>query len=149
MPPRVSNIHLESTRSERLGLLSHECVRVKEVMTGALAIATPAAQVHEVIQLMESLDTSLVVVLEGPLLLGTISERDLALACPQADTPIAALLPPSARVCREDDVVAEAYAAMRRSGQTSLAVLTSDGRISGALSRAAALAVQQLRQGTD
>ncbi len=149
MPIRSSNIHLESTQAERLGLLPHECIRVRQVMTGTVAIATPATSVQEVAQLMESLGTGVVIVLDGPLLLGTVSERDLALASPQADTPVAALLPPSPGPCCEDDFVADVTSRMRRLGLSCLAVASADGRISGALSRTAAEAALQLRQGTD
>ena len=130
--------HVEDTLEAGAGLCERTAVE-----------ALVAEGAEEVAQLMESLGTGVVIVLDGPLLLGTVSERDLALASPQADTPVAALLPPSPGPCCEDDFVADVTSRMRRLGLSCLAVASADGRISGALSRTAAEAALQLRQGTD
>lgn len=144
-----SNVYLESTLSEQQGLLPEECIRVRQIMTSSVAVVSPMTTVVEVVALMKSLAVGVVIVLDGPTLIGTLSDRDLALASPdKPSTPISQIMSRTSLACADEDFVGEALATMRAHGLTALAVRNSCGLISGALARSAAEAAVRGRQGS-
>ena len=74
-----SGIYLESTEAEQLGVLPHECTRVKDAMSRSVTIVTPLTEIGEAVRLMKSLGVGAVIVCHGSTLVGTLSDRDLLL----------------------------------------------------------------------
>ena len=82
-----SGIYLESTEDEQLGILPHEYTRVKDAMSRSVPVVTPLTEIREAVRLMKSLDVGAVIVCNGNTLVGTLSDRDIALANAPVRTP--------------------------------------------------------------
>jgi hypothetical protein len=83
-----SGIYLESTEAEQLGVLPHECTRVKDAMSRSVTIVTPLTEIGEAVRLMKSLGVGAVIVCHDSMLVGTLSDRDIALANALPSVPI-------------------------------------------------------------
>ena len=134
-----SSIYLESTTSEKLGVLPHEARQVKQVMASAVAVASPNTSLEEAASLMRKLDVPAIVVYDGPRLVGMISDRDLALRHgireAPAGTTIERFMQVNIPACFEDDLLCDALARMQRSHLHWLPVLDSGRHLVGVLSR--------------
>jgi predicted transcriptional regulator len=100
-----SGIYLESTEAEQLGVLPHQCTRVKDAMTRFISLVTPCTEIREAVQLMKVLDVGALIVCNGRTLVGTLSDRDIALAnVPQSET-IHQVMTSDPVYCYENDLL--------------------------------------------
>lgn len=51
-----SGLYLESTEAEQLGVLLHECIRVRDAMTRSVSVITPVTEIGEAVRLMKAFD---------------------------------------------------------------------------------------------
>jgi len=134
-----SSIYLESTTSEKLGVLPHEARQVKQVMASAVTVASPQTSLEEAASMMRNLDVPAIVVYDGPRLVGMISDRDLALRHgvreAPGDTTIERFMQVNVPACFEDDLLCDALARMQHSHLNWLPVLDSGRHLVGVLSR--------------
>lgn len=127
---------MESRIDEDLGVLPGEVRKVKHVMSSALTVVSPDTSLDEAVSLMTTMNVPVVVVYEGTRLVGTLTDRDIALSRSSRD--------PSATVrdrmrdevpyCHEDDLLTDAQALMRVSEVDWMPVLDPRGRLAGVVS---------------
>lgn len=139
-----SGIYQESTEAEQLGVLPHECTRVKDVMSRSVPIVTPSTTIEEAVQLMKSLGISALVVCNGSTLVGTLSDREIALANTSPSDAIHKVMSHDSVHCLESDLLIDAYEMLRVRGLTALPVKDSRGLVSGVIMKAAGTVVMFL-----
>ena len=130
-----SGIYLESTEAEQLGVLPHECTRVKDAMSRSVTTVTPLTKIGEAVWLMKSLGVGAVIVCRGSTLLGTLSDRDIALANAPPSEPIHMIMTPDPVCCYENDLLHDVHAMMRARGLTALPVQDFSGHFIGIVMR--------------
>ncbi|HSL03467.1 MAG TPA: CBS domain-containing protein [Nitrospiraceae bacterium] len=128
-----SGIYLESTEDEQLGVLPHECTRVKDAMSRSVSVVTPLTEIAEAVQLMKSLDIGALVVCNGSSLVGTLCDRDIALANMPPSAAIQEVITYNSAYCLETDLLIDAQEMMRARGLAALPVRDSSGLLSGVL----------------
>lgn len=136
-----SGIYLESTEDEQLGVLPHQCTRVKEAMSRSVSVVSPWNKIREAVRLMKSLDVGALVVYNGSTLVGTLCDRDIALANAPPSEAIHKVMTPDPVCCFENDLLIDAHAMMRARGLTAVPVRDSTGLLSGIVMRAAGTTV--------
>jgi CBS domain len=88
------------------------------------------------VRLMKALDVGALIVCNGPTLVGTLCDRDIALAnVPQSET-IQKMMTSEPIYCYENDLLFDAHAFMRTRGLTALPVRDFSGLLSGIVMRA-------------
>lgn len=130
-----SGIYLESTEAEQLGVLPHECTQVKDAMSRSVTIVTPLTEIEEAVRLMKSLGVGAVIVCHDSMLVGTLSDRDIALANAPPSEPIHKVMTHESVYCYEDDLLLDVHAMMRARGLTALPVRDINGLFSGIVTR--------------
>ena len=130
-----SGIYLESTEAEQLGVLPHECTRVKDAMSRSVTIVTPLTEIGEAVQLMKSLGIGAVIVCHGSTLVGTLSDRDITLANASPSESIHKVMTYDSVFCYENDLLLDVHAMMRARGLTALPVRDFSGLFSGIVMR--------------
>ena len=130
-----SGIYLESTEAEQLGILPQESIRVKDAMSRSVTIVTPLTEIGEAVRLMKSLGVGAVIVCNDSTLVGTLSDRDIALASAPPSVPIHKVVTHDPVYCYEDDLLLDAHAMMRARGLTALPVRDFSGLFSGIVMR--------------
>jgi predicted transcriptional regulator len=130
-----SGLYLESTEAEQLGVLPQECIRVKDAMSRSVTIVTPLTKIGEAVQLMKSLGVAAVIVCDGTTLVGTLSDRDIAMADASPSEPIHKVIIPDSVYCYENDLLLDVHAMMCAHGLTALPVRDSSGLFSGIVMR--------------
>ena len=137
-PPirKRSGLYLESTEDEQLGVLPHQCTRVKDAMSQSLSVITPLTEIRDAVRLMKSLDVGALIVCNGSTLVGTLCDRDIALANAPPSEAIHKVMTPDPVYCCENDLLIDAHAMMRAHGLTALPVLDFRGVLSGIVMRA-------------
>src|SRR5512141_1236853 len=131
-----SCISLESTEEEQLGVLPHECTRVKDAMSRSVTTVTPLTEIGEAVWLMKSLGVGAVIVCRGSTLFGTLSDKDIALANAPPSEPIHTLMTPDPVYCYENDLLHDVHAMMHARDLTALPVRDFNGLFSGIVTRA-------------
>ena len=126
-----SGIYLESTEAEQLGVLLHQCTRVKEVMSRSVSVVTPLTEIAEAVRLMKSLDVGALLVCHGHTVVGTLTDRDIALANAPPSETIDKVMTPDPAYCFENDLLIDAHSMMRAHGLTALPVRDFSGCLSG------------------
>jgi predicted transcriptional regulator len=126
-----SGIKLESTEAEQLGVLPHECTRVKDAMRRSVFTVTPSTEIREAVRLMKVLDVDVLLVCDGCTLVGTLSDRDIALANAPPSEAVHRVMISNASCCYEDDLLIDAHELMRVRGLSALPVREFSGRLSG------------------
>lgn len=130
-----SGIYLESTEAGQLGVLPHECTRVKDAMSRSVTIVTPLTEIGEAVRLMKSLGVGAVVVCHGSTLVGTLSDRDIALAnAPQSEL-VHKIMTHDSVFCYENDLLLDVHTMMRARSLTALPVQDFNGLFSGIVMR--------------
>jgi len=113
-------------------------MNVSEVMTAQVATATPRSTVADVAQMMASIESGAVPVIDDGKVVGLITDRDIVLRVVAEqmplDTPVADVMSTGVESCREDDNVADAAAKMASRQIRRLVVLNDRGGLSGILS---------------
>ena len=113
-------------------------MNVSEVMTAQVATATPRSTVADVAQMMASIESGAVPVIDDGRVVGLITDRDIVLRVVAEqmplDTPVADVMSTGVESCREDDNVADAAAKMASRQIRRLVVLNDRGGLSGILS---------------
>ena len=132
-----SGIYQESTEAEQLGVLPHECTRVKEAMNRDVSVVTPWTTIGEAVQLMKSMDVGVLIVCNGGTLVGTLSDREIALANAHPSEAIHTVITPDPTYCSENDLLVDAHAVIRTRKLTGLPVRDSSGLFSGIVMRIA------------
>ena len=130
-----SGLYLESTEAEQLGVLPHECTRVKDAMSRSVTIVTPLTEIGEAVQLMKSLGIGAVIVCHGSTLVGTLSDRDIALANAPPSESIHKVMTHDSVFCYENDLLLDVHAMMRARSLTALPVQDFNGVFSGIVMR--------------
>jgi predicted transcriptional regulator len=131
-----SGIYLESTEDEQLGVLPHQCTRVKDAMTRSVSVVTPLTEIAEAVQLMKSLDIGALLVCNGSTLVGTLCDRDIAMANAPPSAAIQEVMTYSLAYCIETDLLIDAEDMMRAQELTALPVRDSSGLLSGIVMKA-------------
>ena len=131
-----SGIYLESTEDEQLGVLPHQCTRVKDAMTRSVSVVTPLTEIAEAVQLMKSLDIGALLVCNGSTLVGTLCDRDIALANAPPSAAIQEVMTYNPAYCIETDLLIDAQDMMRAQELTALPVRDSSGLLSGIVMKA-------------
>ena len=132
-----SGLYLESTEAEQLGVLPHECTRVKEAMSRSVSIDSPLTAIGDAVRLMKSLGMGVIIICDGCTLVGTLSERNIALANPHLSEPIHKFMTADPVHCFENDLLIDAQETMRVRKLTALPVLDSSGLLSGVVMKPA------------
>lgn len=130
-----SGIFLESTEAEQLGVLPHECTRVKDAMSRSVTIVTPLTKIGEAVRLMKSLGVGAVIVCHDSMLVGTLSDRDIALANALSSEPIHKVMTHDSVYCYENDLLLDIHAMMRERRLIALPVRDLNGCFSGMVTR--------------
>lgn len=130
-----SGIYLESTEAEQLGVLPEECTRVKDAMSRSVYTVTPSTEIQEAVQLMKSLGVGAVIVCDGSTLVGTLSDRDIALANAPPSEPIHKVMIPDPVFCYENDLLLDVHKMMRARGLNAFPVKDFSGTFSGIVMR--------------
>ena len=130
-----SGLYLESTEAEQLGVLPQECIRVKDAMSRSVTIVSPFTKIGEAVQLMKSLGVGAVIVCNGSTLVGTLSDRDIALADASPSEPIHKVIAPDSVYCYENDLLLDVHTMMCAHGLTVLPVRDFSGLFSGIMMR--------------
>ena len=130
-----SGIYLESTEAEQLGVLPQECIRAKDAMSRSVTIVTPLTEIGQVVQLMKSLGVGAVIVCNGSTLVGTLSDRDIALADAPSSEPITKVMALDPVYCHENDLLPDVHAIMYARGLTAVPVRDINGLFSGIVMR--------------
>ena len=133
---KQSGIYLESSEDEQLGVPPHECIRVKDAMSRSVSVVTPLTEIAEAVQLMKSLDIGALVVCNGTTLVGTLCDRDIALANAPPSTAIQEVMTYNHAYCLETDLLIDAQDMMRARELTALPVRDSSGLLSGIVMKA-------------
>ena len=131
-----SGIYLESTEDEQLGVLPHECTRVKDAMSRSVCVVTPLTEISEATRLMRLLDVGVLLVCNGSTLVGTICDREIALANVPTATAIQEVMTYNQAYSLETDLLIDAQDMMRARGLTALPVRDSSGFLSGIVMKA-------------
>ena len=131
-----SGIYLESTEDEQWGVLPLECTRVKDAMTRSVSVVTPLTEIAEAAQLMKSLDLGALVVCKGSTLVGTLCDRDIALANAPPSAAIQEVMIYNQAYCIETDLLIDAQDMIRAQELTALPVRDSSGLLSGIVMKA-------------
>jgi CBS domain-containing protein len=113
-------------------------MNVSEVMTAQVATATPRSTIAEVAQMMASVESGAVPVIDDGKVVGLITDRDIVLRVVAEkmplDTAVADVMTAGVESCREDDNVADAAAKMAGRQIRRLVVLNDRGGLAGILS---------------
>ncbi len=137
MRPR-RNLYLESRIDEDLGVLPGEVRKVKHVMSSALTVVSPDTSLDEAISLMTAMNVPVIVVYEGTRLVGTLTDRDIALSRSSRDpsviTTVGGRMRDDVPYCYEDELLTDAHALMRASEVDWMPVVDRRGRLAGVLS---------------
>jgi len=131
-----SGIYLESTEDEQWGVLPHECTRVKDAMSRSVTVVTPLTEVAEAVRLMRWLDVGVLLVCNGSTLVGTLGDREIALANVPPSTGIQEVMTYDQAYCLETDLLIDAQEVIRARGLTALPVRDSSGLLSGIVMKA-------------
>jgi hypothetical protein len=131
-----SGIYLESTEDEQLGVLPHECARVKDAMSRSVSVVTPLTEIAEAVRLMRLLDVGALLVCNGSTLVGTLCDRDIALANVPPSAAIQEVMTYSPAYCVDTDLLIDAHEMIRARGLTALPVRDSSGLLSGIVMKA-------------
>ncbi|RPH78204.1 MAG: hypothetical protein EHM80_10810 [Nitrospiraceae bacterium] len=131
-----SGIYLESTEDEQLGVLPHECTRVKDSMSRSVCVVTPLTEISEAVQLMRLLDVGVLLVCNGSTLVGTLCDREIALANVPPSTAIQEVMTYNQAYCLETDLLIDAQGVMLARGLTALPVRDSRRLLSGIVMKA-------------
>ena len=140
-PPRLpidrkrSGIKLESTEAEQLGVLPHECTRVKDAMSRSLSTVSPSTEIREAVRVMKSFVIDALMVCNGCALVGTLCDRDIALANVPPTEAVRRIMISDPSYCLEDDLLIDAHELMRVRGLSALPVKEFSGRLSGIVRR--------------
>jgi predicted transcriptional regulator len=140
-PPRIpidrkrSGIYLESTEAEQLGVLPHECTRVKDAMSRSVSAVTSSTEIGEAVRLMKVFDVDALLVCNGCTLIGTLCDRDIALANAPPSEAVQRVMISDPSYCFEDDLLIDAHELMRVRGLSALPVKEFSGRLSGIVRR--------------
>ena len=140
-PPRIpigrkrSGINLESTEAEQLGVLPHECTRVKDAMSRSICAVTPSTKIGEAVRLMKVFNVEALLVCDGCTLVGTLCDRDIALANALPSKPVHTVMTSDPSDCFEDDLLIDAHELMRVRRLHALPVREFSGRLSGIVRR--------------
>ena len=137
MGRKRSGLYLESTEAEQLGVLLHQCTRVKEPMSRSVSVVNPLTEISEAVRLMKLLDVGALLVCNGSTLVGTLCDRDIALANAPPSEAIHTVMTPDPVHCFENDLLIDAHATMRARRLTALPVRDLSGRLSGIVLRPA------------
>ena len=130
-----SGLYLESTEAGQLRIVPHEGTRVKDAMSRSVMTVTPLTKIGEALRLMKSLGVGAVIVCHGSILVGMLSDRDIALANAPPSEPINKVMTRDPIYCYENDLLLDVHTMMRARGLTALPVLDFSGFISGILMR--------------
>ena len=131
-----SGIYLESTEAEQFGVLTDECTRVKDAMSLSVYTVTPSTKIKEAVWLMKSLGVGTVIVCDGNTLIGTLSDRDIALANAHQSEPVHNVMSREPVFCHENDLLLDVHEMMRDRGLNALPVRDFSGTLSGIVVRA-------------
>ncbi|MBW7849703.1 MAG: CBS domain-containing protein [Rhodospirillales bacterium] len=114
-------------------------MQIREVMSRDVKIITPDTLVRDAARIMRDADTGFLPVGENDRLVGTVTDRDIALRAaaegrdPNA-TPVRETMSPDIVYCFEDQDTAEAAKLMANRQIHRLAILNRDKRLVGVLS---------------
>jgi CBS domain-containing protein len=115
-------------------------MQVFEVMTADVVSVRPEATLRDAAQLMRSMGLGPLPVSEGRLLVGMITDRDIAVRAAAegrdpCTTEVREVMTPEVVCCHEEDDVDRAARLMRKAQLRRLAVVDSRGRLVGIVSQ--------------
>lgn len=113
-------------------------MRIAEIMSRNVQTARPDDTIQTVAKRMRDLDCGAIPVCEGGMLMGVVTDRDIALRAVgeglSFDTPVEEVMTEGVETCTEDDDIDEAADKMAKLQVRRLAVLDQDQRLVGMVS---------------
>ncbi|HVS78643.1 MAG TPA: CBS domain-containing protein [Steroidobacteraceae bacterium] len=114
-------------------------MKVSEVMSRQVEIASPDDSIQRAAQMMARIDAGILPVGAGDRLVGMITDRDIAIrgageGRDPADTPVNEIMTPEVKYCFEDDDVDRVAQNMAELQVRRLPVLNRDKRLTGIIS---------------
>lgn len=114
-------------------------MKVSEVMSQQVEIATPEDSIQRAAQMMARIDAGILPVAQGDRLVGMITDRDIAIrgvgeGRSPADTPVNEIMTREVKYCFEDDDVGKVAENMAELQVRRLPVLSRDKRLRGIIS---------------
>ena len=114
-------------------------MKVSEVMSRQVELASPDDSIQRAAQMMGRLDAGVLPVGEGDRLIGMVTDRDIAIrgvgeGRDPADTPVNEVMTREVRYCFEDDDVESVAENMAQLQVRRLPVLNRDKRLTGIIS---------------
>jgi CBS domain-containing protein len=140
--PRVSHIFLAGTRFDnecRSGInVKGEPMLVSEAMTRDVHVCNPVHSIRDCAGTMAEIDAGVLPVAENGLLVGMITDRDIAIRAVAAgkgpDTPVSEVLSKEVLYCFDDQELDHVAKSMGMARVRRVPVLTRDDRLVGILS---------------
>lgn len=114
-------------------------MKVREVMSRKVEIASPDDSIQRAAQMMGRIDAGILPVAEGDQLVGMITDRDIAIrgvgeGRSPSDTPVNEVMTREVKYCFEEDNVASVAENMAQLQVRRLPVLNRDKRLTGIIS---------------
>jgi CBS domain-containing protein len=120
------------------GLQQENQVKVSEIMTRDVQLADPQASIQEIAATMARIDAGFMPVAENDRLVGTITDRDIAIRAVAEgrgpDTRVADIMSKDVKYCFEDEDLAEIARNMASLQVRRLPVVDRDKRLVGVVS---------------
>jgi len=113
-------------------------VRVADVMTADVQVASPSDTVAQVARRMSEIDSGVIPVCEGDRVVGLITDRDIVIRVVGEDRdneiPVSDVMTTSLETCRTDEKLKDATKRMADLQIRRLLVLDEGGKLAGVLS---------------
>jgi CBS domain-containing protein len=113
-------------------------MKVSEVMSIHVELASPTDSIQQAAQLMQKIDAGVLPVAENDRLIGMITDRDIAIRAvgegKDPSTPVSEVMSREVRYCYEDDDIESVTENMAELQVRRLPVLTRDKKLCGILS---------------
>jgi CBS domain-containing protein len=104
-------------------------------MSRSVSTVTPSTEIREAVRLMKVLDVDVLLVCDGCTLVGTLCDRNIALANAPPSEAVHRVMTSDVSWCYEDDLLIDAHELMRVRGLSALPVREFSGRLSGIVRR--------------
>ncbi|MGH7181559.1 MAG: CBS domain-containing protein [Nitrospiraceae bacterium] len=104
-------------------------------MSRSVPVINPLSKIREAVRLMKAFDVDALLVCNESTLVGTLCDREIALANTLPSDVVHSVITPDPAFCFEDDLLIDAQELMRVRRLNALPVRESNGRLSGIVRR--------------
>lgn len=129
-------------------------MKVSKLMTSPAGHCSPEDSFADAATLMKGFDCGMIPVVEDGLLVGTVTDRDIALAAasisaPASEIPVSAAASADPVTCRPSEKAEKAVSKMKKKKVRRLPVVDEDGRLVGVISIADILLASKKKKQKD